>query len=461
MRGQGAKGSVKNRIYQFWLIQLFLKRKEKRKQQKLLKQKKIKEEQQKIYQELMIEPVQKWKLIKKDPYIKKETIIKMYPLGAKPPIVVEIYETRKVGIGPEPKKKTYKIEPSKKEIKTTTQKSQIKKNVIEKPKTTKNVEGNGAKTVIQKPQREMNPIKTTKKIIKPKVPTKNTTLDNNLKKGMTAIALTGGTLIAFPALLHNLTNSEKKQESKQAPKKQESKETNIKKQEIKPVEIPIKKDTKEESQPKKETKYPPKKLKLYRTKLEASKEAKILIESEIKKQQSYLKKLNERLQKLEGTNKINYHFRGVFHIIRNLLKFSLGLFTIPFTKNRIFGTAIGLVLMNNGIRGLKNSFKPKENHDAYIEFKEIARAISNESQALSKIEHLIVDSLDQISDLKKELEIQFYGKVPFQEYEDMKKKMESIEQTLLKKQKEMKEMQNHLEKNKIKVKQMETRKDHY
>ncbi len=455
MRGQGAKGSVKNRIYQFWLIQLFLKRKEKRKQQKLLKQKKLREEQKKLYQELMMEPVQKWKIIKKTPYIKKEgTMIQIYPLGKKPPVVVEIYEIRRtVGIAPkqELKKKNYKIE--KKEV------SKILKPKIENPSTKQNAK------IETKPIIEQ---KKTKIEVVPKLEKKVSLVKNNFKKGAAVIALTGGTIIAFPALIQNFTSNKKKINlKKQEPKKttilngEVSKKTEKVMNQIQEKEVPKKNETNHNTKELLETKRPPRKFKLYRTKLEASKEAEILIESEIKKQQSYLKKLNERLQKLERTSKINYHFRGVFHIVKNLLKFSLGLFTIPFTKNRIFGTAIGLVLMNNGIRGLKNSFKSKENHDAYIEFQEIARAISNEKQALSKIEHLIVDSLDQILDLKQELEIQFYGKVSFKEYEDMKRKIESMEQKLLKKQKEMKDMQNHLEKNKVKVKKMENKKDHY
>ena len=79
--------------------------------------------------------------------------------------------------------------------------------------------------------------------------------------------------------------------------------------------------------------------------------------------------------------------------------------------------------------------------------------------ALKQLNNMVVDSLSQVKGLKEDIEREFYGKVSFQEYDEMKTKLEAMELKLLEKQKQIEEMEKQIEKaeekNKVKVKQME------
>lgn len=600
MHGRGAKGSVKDRIYQFWLIQLFLKRKKKKQKKQELKQKRLEERRKKIYQEMFEVEENHWKLSKAPTVFQKKEGIKvtLFPFGKKPDKVIEVLEEKKkVGIEEtkeekeikkeltefvyktevivkdtkekaekkvkEPKeakemknalesnlsqieilKKEYQtiikrnpkaentivtVEPFKKQmasismaklsetekickeelkrveevlvaipiiteteeqkkseetlnLESEKKKSEEKSKIEEKNKNTKQKEQpsiekkilrqgnqsirekenivNNQETLGSLEKVKENNVKENQNVsIIDKV-----VIDGPIQKGITTIAVAGGTLIAFPALLQSILNNKEKQKTKSEKKeKNENSDTNSNKsmQGDKDVNKEKSKNEKQEKEKKEklDNERKEKKLKLYRNKLEASKEAEILIKSELQRQKDYLKKLDEKIGKLEISVRTQYRFRGIQHLITNVLKFAIGVFTIPFSRKRIFGTAIGLALIGNSIRGIRNSFRTEKNRISYIELKDFSKAIYSEQMALLKTKHLIVDSLDQLKDLKTELEEQYYGKISFDEYDEMLNKLNSIEQTLIIKQKEIITLEESLtkaeEKNKVKVKQIE------
>lgn len=539
MHGRGAKGSMKDRIYQFWLISLFLEKKKKRKQQKLLKKKRKEEEKKKWERELFYNQKRNsWKLSKSPAIFRKKEgiIVTLYPIGKKPDKVVEVIEKKSVGIAPvqetekgmiviaakvvkeaceelekKPKEKKEwedknnklkqhleKIEVLKKQYQTVLKKKPKVANSIEK------VPNDQRKTTFKKSMLELEQVERLCKqeishiekvllspVLKPErkqpivtpetknfekeriaklnpnvlehqqenkkvavqmpkkiVPTHSTAKEIKNKKA-SLMVLAGGTVVAFPALLQAGLNQKKVSS--------EMKKQNNPKSQPKKREIDLNQKTQNNEKEQKTKKRL--KLKLYKNKLQASKESEILIQSEIKRQKDYLKHLNEKVSKLNITVKKKYHFRGLHHVISNVLKFTLGILTIPFSRKKVFGTIVGITLINNSIRGLKNSFKKEEEQIPYIQFKDLSNMIYSEKMAILRTKDLIVDSLNQLTDLKNELETEFYGKVSFAEYEEMKLKIASIEETLVQKQKEVLEAQNNLEKveekNKVKMKKME------
>ena len=59
----GAKGSVKNRIYQFWLIRMWRKRRKKKKEEQLFRRKQLEEKQKRVIEEVIgVRDTRKWKL---------------------------------------------------------------------------------------------------------------------------------------------------------------------------------------------------------------------------------------------------------------------------------------------------------------------------------------------------------------------------------------------------------------
>lgn len=532
----GAKGSVKNRIYQFWLIQFFLKKKKKRKQNKQLKQKRKEEIRKKRIQELIgyqERPI--WKLSKSPTVFnrKEGIIVTLYPPLKKTNKVIAIKTvSKKAGIDysinsnvrkkdvlqekklvdivikttdimkstkeaiKEQPKETSQLEKKKKQLERelteievlhSQYQSMIKKNpsvqnrvivVLKRPKKIKVHidELLEIKTLCKKEiqqieetlkqsknlSRNENNIRTVErkepKIIE-ETPKKNQNpaiipkeKEKKSRSKTSFVVLSSGALIAYPALLTKLNaKSEKKAGSKKA--------SNLPLYEKNEVEKTLNDPNHIRKESKQDLENKTSKMKLYRLKLEASKETEILIQAEIERQRGYLKVLNEKVSKLDITVKTKHHFMGIHHLISNLLKFTLGIFTIPFSRKRIFGTAVGLVLINNSIRGMKNSFKEKKEQVSYIQFKDFSNAIYNEQRSLLKINELVVDSLSQLKDLKKELENQYCGRISFSEYSAMQAKLETIEYQLIEKQKEIEQMQAELnkvnEKNKVKMKKIE------
>lgn len=533
----GAKGSVKNRIYQFWLIQIFLKKKKKWQQNKQQKRKRKEEMRKKRIQELIRYQTRPTCKLSKTPIVlnKKEGIIvTFYPPLKKPNKVIalktvskkvgidlnqdsnmkgkdrlqekilmdivikttNVIDSTKEAIKEQPKdqlhlsKKKERLEKELTEIEilhkqyqsivkkipniqnrvvvVSKQPQKIKTNIeemltmkelckkeiqqIEKSlMANKDLPNNEKKSrlVVRKEIKKIE--ETPKKIQNQVIGLKETEKENRIKTSL--IVLSSGALIAYPALMTKLSS---KSEKIPKPKKDPNKSLYERKEERKPLNDPnstIRKGSKRELENKAS------KMKLYRLKVEARKETEILIQAEIERQRGYLKVLNEKVSKLDITVKTKYHFRGIHHLISNLLKFTLGVFTIPFSRKRIFGTAVGLLLINNSIRGMKNSFKGKKEQISYIQFRDFSSAIYSEQRSLLKTNELIVDSLSQLKDLKKELENEYYEKVSFDEYNTMQAKLETIEYQLLEKQKEIEQMQTELnkvdEKNKVKVKKIE------
>lgn len=528
----GAKGSVKNRIYQFWLIRIWREKRKKRKEEQLLKRKQLQELQKKVIEEVIgVRDTRKWKLSKVPTALcKKEGIVvELSPKGKKPNRVIEVIEEKpKVGVGEnlELEKKLEKIEEE-----ATVVVTKVKQDI--KPSDPKDLENKKKKleqdlhqieklqeeyqTVVRKDPKLLNItlIKDTKRKIgvkdsvkvlgeteaicrqelariekalkssimldkeeekdkKPNVAEnqnrhsnekiKNSNIKpisgnqasfNAVTTGALVATVAGGTLIAFPALLkRNLSNKREKNKEKEQKKENKtavSNNNNIKKVESRNEQPVVSKEkTSEEKNPK---------LKLYRSKLESSKEAEIIIKAELERQKNYLKRLNEKIGKVDVSKRVEYRFKGIHRLLEHVLTFALGIFTIPFSRHRLFGTALGLTLIGNSIRGIRNSLKPTKEEQIYIEWKDFTKVIYSEQMALKQLNHMVIDSLSQIKGLKEDVEREFYGKISFQEYDEMKTKLEAMELKLLEKQKQIEEMEGQLEKaeekNKVKVKQME------
>lgn len=533
----GAKGSVKNRVYQFLLIRLWKDRRKKRKQQALLKKKNLEEMRKKVIEEVVgRRNTQIWKLSKPPQVFNKKegVIVTLFPLGKKPDKVIEVVEEKpKVGIGKdtelekklktlekettkvvsqvdvEVKKKElepekletkrekleqdlYKIEILQKEYQQVkkgnpnlshialTKNENIKKMAVNvqtleqaemvckeelarvemalksveqiEKKDSKQEEKPSFKEETKKNNLE-KPLETVK-IEKSTIQQKP--VDSNVKRGIIMGGIAGGTLIVFPALLQRSIEQKHKKEENNISKSNVGTESNKEFAHKKAIgnqneRLNIKKETNE-------AKEKNSKLKLYRSKLEASKDAEILIKAELERQKNYLRRMNEKIDQVDISRRIEYRFRGLHHLLGQVLTFTLGIFTIPFSRHRIFGTALGLTLIGNSIRGMRNSLKVSKEQTVYIEWKDFTKQIYNERLALKQLDTMVVTSLKEIKELKKDVETEFYGKVSFEEYEKMKSKLEVMELKLLEKQKQIIEVEEQLqkteEKNKVKIKEM-------
>ncbi|MCI9233559.1 MAG: hypothetical protein HFH08_03045 [Bacilli bacterium] len=529
MNVHGAKGSIKNRIYQFWLIRIWRKKQKKRKEEALLRKRRLIETRKKIIEEVVGQrETKRWKLSKTPIALgKKEGIVvKLFPVGKRPDKVVEVVEEKpKVGIGVgqeldkkleklekettkvvsqvgieikkevepeklEAKKKKleqelYKIEILQKEYQQVKRKNPKLSNIalIKEGKIKQMVVGvQTLESAEQMCKKELSRVETAlqsiRKVEKKEVQEilketkkrdpeklqegtkienssmKQKPVDSNLKRSVVMGAVAGGTLIVFPVLFQKSMQKKSQMEEKRNSNSQ-LKTLNQPVQNEKSIESKNEKS----SNQKKSNERKSLKLKIYRSRLEASKEAEILIKAELERQKNYLHRMNEKIEQVDISKKVEYRFQGLHHLLGQVLTFTLGVLTIPFSKHRIFGTALGLTLIGNSIRGMRNSLRLKEEQRVYIEWKDFTQHIYNEQLALKQLNTMVVTSLQEIKELKEDVEMEFYGKIPFDEYDKMKTKLEAIELKLLEKQKQIiaveEQLQKVEEKNKVKVKKMQ------
>ena len=152
----------------------------------------------------------------------------------------------------------------------------------------------------------------------------------------------------------------------------------------------------------------------------------------------------------------------VFHTERlfgSFLRIAAGLLTAPFSGRRIFGTFLGVQLINRGVRDLRASLEPD-----YVRRTEIVHSYTSvELEILNSMDHVkdtarvIDDSIDQLDKFEEEFKEKFeeYSSL-IPEYSNLERQIADLKKKLAQKQKEVKTMQNDLsrqyEANKVKVK---------
>ncbi len=152
----------------------------------------------------------------------------------------------------------------------------------------------------------------------------------------------------------------------------------------------------------------------------------------------------------------------VFHtekLFGSFLRIAAGILTAPFSGRNVFGTYLGVQLLNKGIRDLRASLEPE-----YVKKQEIVHSYTSvESEILKSIDHvrdtslLIEDSLYQLELFDEEFKSKFkdYSSL-IPEYGHLEKQIANLKKKLERKQNDVKTMQADLSRqyeiNKVKVK---------
>ena len=153
---------------------------------------------------------------------------------------------------------------------------------------------------------------------------------------------------------------------------------------------------------------------------------------------------------------------AVFHTERmfgSFLRIAAGILTAPFSGRNIFGTYLGVNLINKGVKDLRASLEPE-----YVTKTEVVHSYrSVEREILTSMDHVadtakVIDDslyqLDQFDDEFKEKFKEYSSLIP--EYSNLEQQIAELKKKLSHKKREIKEMQEDLSKqyesNKIKVK---------
>lgn len=182
-------------------------------------------------------------------------------------------------------------------------------------------------------------------------------------------------------------------------------------------------------------------------------------------QEKFLKELASKVSKVKFEEKIDYQTKGYDILLANIARMTFGFMTLPFS-GRYGSIALGSILVNNAIKGLKNSLHTEKHKTLYITYTDYSKQIKSHSDKLTFSSNIITNSLEELKKIKKAYndyfeEYQF--KIP--EYDKMLKRINKIEDDLIKKQKQIDEYKYSLKqkakKNQAKVKKIEARKAIY
>lgn len=148
-------------------------------------------------------------------------------------------------------------------------------------------------------------------------------------------------------------------------------------------------------------------------------------------------------------------------LIKHTLFASLGIFTLLKGRKNAFGLLTGVLLTNQGIRGMRNMVKDREENVAYFDLKKIMEQLKTEKDALTMSIDFCADSLDQLQSLKLEFMDQFsHDQSP--EAEQFLEELLSLEDNVMAQQEQLLKQQQavdiHYEKGKQKILKMEERK---
>jgi len=168
------------------------------------------------------------------------------------------------------------------------------------------------------------------------------------------------------------------------------------------------------------------------------------------------KKLANFTTDVREVTDVVYHTERLFG---SFLRIAAGILTAPFSGRNVFGSYLGVQLINRGVRDLRASLEPE-----YVRRTEIVHSYTSvESEILNSMDHVadtarvIDDSIEQLNkfdaEFKKKFK-EFSGLIP--EYGNLEKQISELKKKLVHKKVEVKTMQNDLNKqyeaNKVKVK---------
>ena len=212
--------------------------------------------------------------------------------------------------------------------------------------------------------------------------------------------------------------------------------------EIKKKELFTKKVTKIE--PKKEDKKGEKK-KETKTKIKEIDEfveAKNHVLNNIVNQNKYLENYFQKLEK--STNKKKTIFSSLFNFSKTILNFTISLLPVSIFKNKLLGTLVSTIMINNSIKTMRKMVNPKLN----INYELFLENYMSNKDIITSTYNLCNNSLNELSLLKDELILLGANK----EAKELLSQIETIENSILRQMENLKIKDQTLDKVYVKIK---------
>lgn len=184
-----------------------------------------------------------------------------------------------------------------------------------------------------------------------------------------------------------------------------------------------------------------------------------VIAKESREQQKIMISLEKKLANF--TTEIVPVVETVYHtekMFSSFLKITAGILTAPFSGRKIFGTMLGVHLINKGARGLRESLTPEfVTRDKTVHhYTSIEREILNSKDYVNTTNSLLSDSIYQLDKFNEDFKMKYSAYIELiPEYGEVEKQIQELKLKLSHKQEEINIMKNDLdrqyESNKVKV----------
>lgn len=167
---------------------------------------------------------------------------------------------------------------------------------------------------------------------------------------------------------------------------------------------------------------------------------------ELVEQRKILDDIKSRVEKIEVVNIPQIHISGYGRMFASLLRVAAGIVTVPLSKKRIFGIALGTALINRGLRGLRQGLTVEQRVETTIKYEDLEREIINCKDKLEYTNLMLLDSIEQVDKLKKEFHDKFEKYIYLiPEYKDAMDKLDNLKKKLEQKHIEVKTIDKDLD----------------
>ena len=166
----------------------------------------------------------------------------------------------------------------------------------------------------------------------------------------------------------------------------------------------------------------------------------------LKEQDKSLEDALKQIDKFKEFKNKKYQLVGLEKLISNFLGIGFGLLTIPFSGVR--SVALGTNLIRSSVAGIKNNVKLDSKEETVKNYEITPYDIKEHNDWLKSTTFLLNDALENLEDTKIKLKY-YFGNGP--KYEEYLKRIELLEKGLQSKKITLDQMEEKLEKSKIKV----------
>lgn len=183
---------------------------------------------------------------------------------------------------------------------------------------------------------------------------------------------------------------------------------------------------------------------------------------ELQRQREIIHKMYSKVGKVTKEINKTYQITGYGRMISSFGNIAMGMLTLPLTNVHILNLTLGTKLVNKGIKKLRKGLDKKEKITVDYKYEDLSSSISKGKNELESVNYLIIDSLEELEQLRRSFINEFKSfEYQISDYDKTLKNIDNLSDKLRANKIKLKDMNNDLskqaEKNKVMIKKINNR----